>query len=57
MMKILPFYEEVEKQLGLYGQKDDVATLPDSIYAHKASLNHANLPSKKMLRSGGLKGV
>lgn len=36
-----PFYDEVETFLGLYGNKDDVATLPDGVYARPASLTPA----------------
>lgn len=36
-----PFYTEVESYLGLYGQKDDVSTLPDGVYAKQAKLTPA----------------
>lgn len=39
--EIVPYYEEVERTLGLYGQVDGVPTLPDSIYAHEAKLSPA----------------
>ncbi|MGO7616459.1 GMC family oxidoreductase, partial [Rhizobium ruizarguesonis] len=39
--ELVPFYDEVEAYLGLYGKKDNVATLPDGIYAKPASLTPA----------------
>ncbi|MBY5800764.1 GMC oxidoreductase [Rhizobium leguminosarum] len=39
--ELVPFYDEVEAYLGLYGNKDNVATLPDGIYAKPASLTPA----------------
>ncbi len=36
-----PFYAEVESYLGLYGQKDNVSTLPDGIYSKRATLTPA----------------
>jgi choline dehydrogenase-like flavoprotein len=36
--ELAPFYEEVERSLELYGQPDNVPTLPDSLYAHRAEL-------------------
>ena len=39
--EIVPFYEEVERTLGLIGNTDNVPTLPDSIYAHEAKLSPA----------------
>lgn len=36
--ELAPFYEEVERSLEIYGQVDNVPTLPDSIYAHRAEL-------------------
>lgn len=38
---IVPYYEEVERTLGLIGNTDNVPTLPDSIYAHQAKLSPA----------------
>jgi choline dehydrogenase-like flavoprotein len=38
---VVPYYEEVEKLLGLYGKTDNVPTMPDSIYAHEAHLTPA----------------
>lgn len=35
---IAPFYDEVEAFLGLYGQTDNVPTLPDGRYAHASWL-------------------
>jgi choline dehydrogenase-like flavoprotein len=36
--ELAPYYEEVERSLELYGQPDNVPTLPDSLYAHRAEL-------------------
>jgi choline dehydrogenase-like flavoprotein len=36
--ELVPFYEEVERALDLYGQVDDVPTLPDSIYSHASAM-------------------
>lgn len=41
--EIVPFYEEVEECLGLYGQADNIPTLPDGIYAHEAQLTAAEM--------------
>lgn len=41
--ELVPFYEEVERTLELYGQVDDVPTLPDSIYSHAAAMTEAEL--------------
>lgn len=38
---LVPYYEEVERSLGLYGEEDNVATLPDSIYSHRAEMTAA----------------
>lgn len=38
---IVPYYEEVERTLGLIGNKDNLPTLPDSIYAQEAELSPA----------------
>lgn len=38
---VVPFYEEVERELGLIGHADGVPTLPDSLYALEAQLNAA----------------
>ncbi len=38
---LLPYYEEVETCLGLYGNPDGVETLPDGIYARPAKLTPA----------------
>ncbi|GLQ10567.1 oxidoreductase [Devosia yakushimensis] len=38
---LVPYYEEVERELALYGEKDDVPTLPDSIYGHRAEMTAA----------------
>ncbi len=39
--EIAPYYEEVERMLGLYGNEDKAATMPDSLYAHPAHLTEA----------------
>ena len=39
--ELVPYYEEVERSLGLYGEVDNVPTLPDSIYGHRAELTAA----------------
>lgn len=39
--EIAPFYDEVERCLGLYGRADNVPTLPDGVYAQEAKLNAA----------------
>ena len=38
---IVPYYEEVERSLEIYGQPDNVPTLPDSIYTHEARMTEA----------------
>ena len=38
---LVPYYEDVERTLGLYGEDDNVPTLPDSIYAHRALMTTA----------------
>ncbi|NEI73123.1 NAD(P)-binding protein [Rhizobium lusitanum] len=38
---LAPYYAEVETELGLYGNRDDLATLPDGVYAHPAKLTKA----------------
>jgi choline dehydrogenase-like flavoprotein len=48
---LVPFYEEVERTLGVYGQVDDVPTLPDSVYAHRAELTPAETVFKQNLES------
>ncbi|MEO5805028.1 GMC family oxidoreductase [Devosia sp.] len=39
--EIVPFYEDVERCLGIYGRPDNVPTQPDSIYSHEARLTGA----------------
>lgn len=39
--EVVPYYEEVERLLELYGHHDDVPTLPDGVYAHEARLTAA----------------
>lgn len=41
--ELVPFYEEVERTLELYGQVDGVPTLPDSVYSHAAAMTEAEL--------------
>jgi choline dehydrogenase-like flavoprotein len=48
---LVPFYEEVERSLGIYGQVDDVPTLPDSVYAHRAELTPAETVFKQHLEA------
>ncbi|ALJ81372.1 GMC oxidoreductase [Ketogulonicigenium vulgare] len=38
---IAPYYDEVEAVMNLYGQTDNIPTLPDGRYAHKARLTPA----------------
>ena len=38
---LVPYYEEVERSLAIYGEDDGVPTLPDSIYGHRAELTPA----------------
>lgn len=47
--EIVPYYEEVETYLGLYGNKDDVKTLPDGVYAKPASLTPAEVTFRNEL--------
>lgn len=44
--EIEPFYQEVEKSLGLSGNKDNVGTMPDSHYARPATLTKAEMVFK-----------
>jgi choline dehydrogenase-like flavoprotein len=39
--ELAPYYDEVESYLGLYGNRDNVPTLPDGIYARPAKLTPA----------------
>lgn len=39
--EIVPYYEEVERCLEIYGRDDHVPTQPDSIYTHEAKLTPA----------------
>lgn len=39
--ELVPYYAEVESYLGLYGQEDNVATMPDGVYARRANLTPA----------------
>lgn len=38
---VVPYYEEVERTLGLIGNSDNLPTLPDGLYAHEAQLSPA----------------
>ncbi|KQR71608.1 GMC oxidoreductase [Rhizobium sp. Leaf341] len=49
--EIAPLYAEVESYLGLYGNKDDVSTLPDGVYAKRASLTPAEQTFKHAIES------
>lgn len=48
---IAPFYDEVETYLGLYGNKDDIATLPDGVYTRPASLTPAEQVFKQTMEA------
>ena len=48
---LAPFYEEVEEVLALYGQTDNVPTLPDSRYAHAAGMTEAEQLFKSRVES------
>jgi choline dehydrogenase-like flavoprotein len=48
---LVPHYEQVERSLGIYGQVDNVPTLPDSIYAHRAELNESETLFKQAVES------
>jgi len=39
--EIAPYYDEVERCLELYGETDNVPTLPDGVYSHEARLTAA----------------
>jgi choline dehydrogenase-like flavoprotein len=49
--EIAPYYEEVERTLGLIGNADNVPTLPDSLYAHEAKLSPAEQTFKAEVES------
>jgi len=49
--ELAPFYDEVEAYLGLYGNKDNVPTLPDGVYAKPASLTPAEQVFKQAAES------
>jgi choline dehydrogenase-like flavoprotein len=44
--ELVPFYEEVEQALELYGQPENVPTLPDSIYTHQSKMTPAEMQFK-----------
>jgi len=48
---IVPYYEEVERTLELYGQPDNIPTLPDSIYTHEARMTEAETQFKAEVES------
>ena len=48
---LVPHYEQVERALGIYGQQDNVPTLPDSVYAHRAELNEPETLFKEAVES------
>jgi choline dehydrogenase-like flavoprotein len=49
--ELAPFYEEVERSLELYGQLDDVPTLPDSVYTHRAEMTEAEVVFSKAVEA------
>lgn len=49
--EMAPLYDEVESYLGLYGNKDNVSTLPDGAYARPASLTPAEQTFKQTVES------
>lgn len=49
--EVVPYYEEVERCLGIYGRVDDVPTQPDSLYSHEARLTPAEEQFKADLES------
>ncbi|MCA1408030.1 GMC family oxidoreductase [Ensifer sp. IC3342] len=49
--ELAPFYDEVEAYLGLYGNKDNVPTLPDGVYAKPASFTPAEQAFKQAVES------
>lgn len=49
--EMAPLYDEVESYLGLYGNKDNVSTLPDGVYARPASLTPAEQVFKQTVES------
>ncbi|OAP37622.1 oxidoreductase [Sinorhizobium glycinis] len=49
--ELAPFYDEVEAYLGLYGNKDNVPTLPDGVYAKPASVTPAEQAFKQAVES------
>lgn len=49
--ELAPFYDEVESCLGLYGNEDHVATLPDGVYAKPAKLTPAEEIFKREVES------
>ncbi|MBE0579578.1 GMC family oxidoreductase [Devosia sp.] len=48
---LVPYYEEVERSLALYGEQDNVPTLPDSIYGHRAAMTAAEQTFKADVES------
>lgn len=48
---LAPFYDEVEGFLGLYGNRDELETLPDGVYAHPAKLTPAEQSFKQALEA------
>jgi choline dehydrogenase-like flavoprotein len=49
--ELAPFYDEVERCLGLYGNIDNVPTLPDGAYSHEARLTPAETLFKTEVES------
>jgi choline dehydrogenase-like flavoprotein len=48
--ELAPLYDEVETYLGLYGNKDNVPTLPDGVYTNPASLTPAEQVFKQAVK-------
>ncbi|CAN7423091.1 GMC oxidoreductase [Pararhizobium sp. LjRoot238] len=49
--ELAPYYEEVETCLGLYGNEDHVATMPDGKFAHPAKLTPAEQTFKEAVEA------
>lgn len=48
---LVPYYEAVERSLGIYGQVDNVPTLPDSVYSHRAEFTPGESLFKQAVES------
>jgi len=49
--ELAPFYEQVERTLGLYGRNEHIPTLPDSVYTHEAKLTPAETEVKATIEA------